>query len=135
MMLVKNYMDRSPIHGQGVFAAEWIAKGTRVWEVTPGFDLLMPKATLQLLPDIQRDFMAHFGYVECATGQLVLCMDHARFMNFSARPNVARPTDWHGDPLDLQLALRDIEPGEELLFAVTEDLDAELKIGSQLYRT
>ena len=35
MMLVRNYIDKSPIHGVGVFAGEFIPKGTCIWELTP----------------------------------------------------------------------------------------------------
>ena len=38
MLLVKTYLDRSPIHGLGVFAAEFIRKGTRVWRFVESFD-------------------------------------------------------------------------------------------------
>ena len=31
MLLVKTYLDRSPIHGLGVYAAERIRKGTKIW--------------------------------------------------------------------------------------------------------
>ena len=38
MLLVKTYLDKSPIHGIGVFAAERIPKGTKIWRFVDGFD-------------------------------------------------------------------------------------------------
>ena len=39
MLLVRTYLDRSALHGIGVFAAELISATTVVWRFTPGFDL------------------------------------------------------------------------------------------------
>lgn len=49
MLLVRVRVDRSPIHGLGVFAAEPIARGTDVWRFTPGFDLEAHPALLYTL--------------------------------------------------------------------------------------
>src|SRR6185312_11978 len=38
MLLVKTYLDKSAIHGLGVFAAERIRKETKIWRFVYGFD-------------------------------------------------------------------------------------------------
>ena len=38
MLLVKTYLDKSSIHGLGVFASQVIRKGTKVWRFVDGFD-------------------------------------------------------------------------------------------------
>ena len=41
MLLVRTYLDRSAIHGIGLFAAERIPKGTVLWRLEPSIDLLL----------------------------------------------------------------------------------------------
>jgi len=41
MLLIKTYLDKSPIHGIGVFAGEFIKKGTQVWEFNPLIDIIL----------------------------------------------------------------------------------------------
>ena len=38
MLLVKTYLDKSRIHGLGVFAAQPICKGAKIWRFVYGFD-------------------------------------------------------------------------------------------------
>ena len=38
MLLVPVRVDRSSIHGMGIFALQPIKKNTRVWQFTPGFE-------------------------------------------------------------------------------------------------
>ena len=41
MLLVKTYLDKSLIHGVGVFADEFIKKGTLMWEFNPLIDVVL----------------------------------------------------------------------------------------------
>ena len=38
-MTVKTIIKESDIHGIGLFADEFIPKGTKIWEFTPNFDI------------------------------------------------------------------------------------------------
>lgn len=38
MLLIKTKLELSKIHGVGLFADEFIAKGTKIWEYRPNFD-------------------------------------------------------------------------------------------------
>ena len=64
MMLVRNYVGRSPIDGFGVFAGEFIPKGTMVWEFTEGCDQVYSDEILAALSPVQRDVILYYGYVE-----------------------------------------------------------------------
>ncbi len=88
MLLVKTYLDRSAIHGIGLFAGERIRKGTVIWRRSPEIDLLLT-----------------------ALGKFVLCGDDARFFNHADAPNCHDIPDEGGGPT---VAARDIEAGEEL---------------------
>jgi uncharacterized protein len=66
MLLVKTYVDRSAIHGLGVFAAEFIRKGTKIWRFVEGFDRAYSPKEFARLPKAARDFLKDYGYrVSC----------------------------------------------------------------------
>jgi SET domain-containing protein len=47
MLLVKTRLDRSQISGIGLYADEFIPKGTIIWRFTPGLDLKLNQEQLQ----------------------------------------------------------------------------------------
>lgn len=109
MMIVPNYVGPSAIEGVGVFAAEPIAAGAAIWELSDDLDLLLTRQQLTRLPALQRDFIERYGYPHMSQPQLtVLEFDNGRFMNHSATPNTdfTRP--------EIGYAIRDIAIGEEL---------------------
>lgn len=112
MLLVRTTLGPSKIHGLGVFAAEPIAKGTIVWSFTPGFDLERDPADVEAQPELLRERLLHYGYVDKHLSRYVLCCDDARFLNHSEEPNLVsdRSTSRHG----VDRAARDIAIGEEL---------------------
>ncbi|MBL9009305.1 MAG: SET domain-containing protein [Myxococcales bacterium] len=118
MLLVKTYIDKSPVHGLGLFAAEPIAKGQEVSRFVPGYDsICFPEQYAQLPPLAQR-FLRCYGFpLETLAGQLgrpvedlrggwALEVDNMRFCNHSDTPNLS--TD---GPVR---ALCDIQPGDEM---------------------
>lgn len=112
MLLVPVRVDRSPIHGLGVFADSPIARDTPIWRFTPGFDLDVDPQELDRQPSHFRRIMLHYGYIDRRLGRFILCCDDGRFMNHSETPNVRNVPG--SDPYGLDVAARDIEPGEEL---------------------
>ena len=112
MLLVHTHLAPSAIHGLGVFAAEPIARGSEVWRFTPGFDLDLDPQALEALPDHVREWLMVYGYLDPRLQRFILCCDDARFINHSATPNL-RP-EFAREPHGVDLALRDIAPGEEL---------------------
>ncbi len=129
MMLVPTYLDKSPIHGIGIFARDFIPKGTRVWQFTPDFDQVFSEEALAALPEVQREPILFYGYIEPGIEGTVLCCDNARHFNFAEDPNCGS-----GDHVFLgyisTYALRDIAAGEEMTYAVEEDADAGRKLGA-----
>ena len=112
MLLVPTRLAQSPIHGFGVFALAPIAKGAPVWRFAKGLDMEFDAGIVETLPAHVRTFFAHYGYLDRNVKRIILCFDDARFVNHSAAPNVA--TDYAKDPYGVDVALRDIEAGEEL---------------------
>jgi SET domain-containing protein len=112
VFLIKTTLRDSSIHGLGVFAGEFIKKGTVIWRFMPPFDQAISVADIDASCDIIKGYMNRFGHQSPVFGYWILCGDNARFMNHSKEPNT------HGIYTDLKenfdIAGRDIEVGEEL---------------------
>lgn len=89
--------------GFGVFATEPIPKGTITWALDP-LDRLLDDVQL---PAAYRPLLDKYTY-RMATGQRLLAWDLCRYMNHSCEANTFSPG------LDLEIAVRDVEPGEQL---------------------
>lgn len=114
MMLVQARKSQSPIHGIGLFAAEFIAEGTPTWRFIAGIDQAIHPDVVERVPPASRSAFLTYAYLDIRTGLYVLCADDARFMNHSDEPNVRG--DYGLDPVfGVDVAARDIQPGEELL--------------------
>lgn len=111
MLLVKTYLDRSTIHGIGLFAGEPIPKGTVVWRRSPDIDVLLEPEQLDRLHPASREQIEKYTYLDHALRKLVLCGDDARFFNHSEAPNCHDFPDPDGGTT---VAARDIAAGEEL---------------------
>jgi SET domain-containing protein len=112
--LVRTRLAPSPIQGLGVFAAETIAKGTVVWRFDPAIDRTYTEEEVAALIGQARDFLARYAYLDDRLGLYVLCGDDARFVNHSSEPNVTGDYPANGPREGVDLAARDIEPGEEI---------------------
>lgn len=91
--------------GYGVFATRRILKGTFTW-VRDDLDQIVPPGFDARLPPLLAALLHKYSYLE-PRGR-VLCWDHARFINHSCDAN-CRSTGF-----DLEVAIRDIEPGEQI---------------------
>ncbi|MCB1231773.1 MAG: SET domain-containing protein [Verrucomicrobiae bacterium] len=92
--------------GHGVVATRSIPKGTVTW-VRDRLDREFTSAEVTSFDDAHREVVERYSYRN-ATGHYVFCWDHTRFMNHSFDPTCL-PT-----PFGLEIAIRDIEAGEEL---------------------
>jgi SET domain-containing protein len=113
MLKVRTYLDRSPIHGIGLFSNQKIMAGSMVWEFNPAVDLVYSLEQWDLLKAsiAAQSFvnLIRLSYKE--KGFIVLCMDNAQFMNHSEiHDNVV-----HGVSKSKMHAVRNIARGEELL--------------------
>ena len=112
MLLVRTAVERSPIHGLGLFAAEDIAAGTVVWSLDPFLDRVIPAEALQGYPDHVRDYLEHYCEYFPETAELVLSGDGDRYTNHSDDPNTA--VRGRNAPDAEVVAVRDIREGEEI---------------------
>jgi SET domain-containing protein len=105
MLLVKTYLDKSPIHGLGVFAGEFIRKGKKIWRFVEGFDRVYSLKEFAKLPKAAQDFIRFHGYR--VDGEILLTVDHDRHINHSEDAN----TFWQNG---YSIARRDIPKGTEI---------------------
>jgi SET domain-containing protein len=112
MLLVRTYLDRSALHGIGVYAAELISAATVVWRFTPGFDLDLDPALIAAQPPNFRERLLHYGYIDPRLDRYILCCDDARFLNHSDDPNLE--SDFTRERHGVDIAIRDIAAGEEM---------------------
>ena len=96
----------NPEIGHGVFATALIPQGTVVW-VQDALDReISPDEVARFAPELQ-ERLSKYCYRNNA-GHYVLCWDHNRYINHSFTSNCMM-TAYH-----MELAVRDIQPGEEL---------------------
>jgi SET domain-containing protein len=105
---VKTYLDKSNLHGIGLFAGEFITKGQLVWQHDPLIDGWLPSLHNYAYDDITRE---NFNYMYCYDKDLdkiIHFADNVRFINHNSEPNLTAPTKY------IHYAAIDITPGEEL---------------------
>jgi len=112
MMTVKTKLGISKIHGIGLFADQFIPKGTIVWEFTPKLDIELSEELLVRLPKMAMEYYKKHCYRSPKTGKYILCFDDTKFINHSENPNCADIANLMEESPDI--ALRDIEPEEEI---------------------
>ncbi len=124
MLLIKTKIGPSKIEGIGLFADEFIAKGTMVQKFQPGFDLVISENEISKLSEPAREQFLKYAYKN-KTGNYILCFDNTRFLNHSDNPNLISD-----DPdEEVDFAARDIQAGEELTVNYKDfDLDFDYKM-------
>ncbi|MFT5141974.1 MAG: hypothetical protein ACI80V_001609 [Rhodothermales bacterium] len=92
--------------GHGVVATQHIPKGTVTWILDRLDRVFLPQEVEDLGPDYQ-DLIDTYAFRN-NIGEYVLCWDNARYVNHSFRSNCLTTA------YDFELAIRDIEAGEQL---------------------
>lgn len=92
--------------GYGVFATKFIPKGTIVWALDDLDQVLDPDYVEKLDP-LRKEDVRKYSFKN-QFGKYILCWDKARYVNHSFHATCV------GTMYDLELAARDIQPGEEL---------------------
>lgn len=109
MLLISTSVAPSAIEGLGVFADEYVSRGSLIWKLNPKFDIFVNEMELGALPRHMQSYLARYSYphLELA-GYRVIDVDNGKYMNHSLTPN----TDFR--IFDEGYALVDIAPGDEI---------------------
>ncbi len=128
MLLINTRVRSSAIYGLGLFAVDFVPRGTPIWRFQAGFDHDFPPGEVAALPAVAQAHLRWFAFVSRGDGHFILSGDHACFMNHAAAPNTGAPPA-ASSPVTT-VALCDIAPGEELTCSYFEfDADASRKLG------
>jgi uncharacterized protein len=92
--------------GYGVVATKFIPKGTITW-VLDKLDRIFTGEQVQQMDPLYQEMLDKYTYRN-PEGNYVLCWDNARFVNHSSNSNCITTA------YDFEIAIRDIQPGEEL---------------------
>ncbi|TAK04710.1 SET domain-containing protein-lysine N-methyltransferase [Patescibacteria group bacterium] len=110
MLFVKTRLEKSPVHGIGLFADQRVAKGSLVYKMSSNLDVDISDADFQKLDVFSQKQIRHYGYFNDGTWHLAF--DDIRFCNHADVGNITVDA---GAPEYRLVAVRDIEAGEELL--------------------
>ena len=123
MLEVRTKLGQSGIHGTGLFAAESIVTGTRVWIFDPGVDIRFSKKRLLSYPKPALEWFYHNMWLGKISHSYCMHGDDARFINSSDEPNLVVSHDPAVSNEYIAHAGRDIIKGEELTWCYP-DFDA-----------
>ncbi|MEI7732043.1 MAG: SET domain-containing protein [Verrucomicrobiota bacterium] len=129
MMLAKTQVAPSGIHGMGLFAVEFIPRGTPIWRFQPGFDQEFTPEQFDRLPPEAQAHLHWFAFFSRENGRAILSGDHACFMNHASQPNTGALPE--AALAITTVALREIAAGEEITCDYYAfDAKAAAKLGS-----
>ncbi|MGJ8666633.1 MAG: SET domain-containing protein [Patiriisocius sp.] len=92
--------------GHGVVATQFIPAGTITW-VLDKLDREFTIEQFKEFDDLYKEVLNTYSYRN-SKGNYVLCWDHGRFVNHSFKSNCLSTA------YDFEIAIRDIQPGEQL---------------------
>ena len=114
MLLVKTKIRESKIHGIGLFADEFITKGTVVWRFTPGFDQRFTREQIASFPDLLQIYVYTYCWRSKKNGLYCFSADNGKHFNHSKNSNVL--SKYHDDEEEVvTVAVKDIGVGEEMV--------------------
>jgi uncharacterized protein len=109
MLLINTTLKKSLKHGIGLFADQFIPKGTMTWKYHPNFDPSFTRKEVAKMPKPGQKQLWNYHFYDKKQDRYVWCLDDLRFINHDEkRPNIH-------STLYRDVALRDIKKGEELL--------------------
>ncbi len=115
MLLIKTKIGKSNVEGIGLFADQFIPKGTVTWKFDPRFDIYFEPSDVEKMSELQKDLIMHFAYLSKKSGKYVYSIDNTRFTNHSTSPNIVEDEkSSQGDAEICTVATRDIQIGEEI---------------------
>ena len=125
-MHISYKLDRSPIHGIGLFTAEDVAKGQLIYTASPVIDMDITDDQFKSLSATEKKEIQYWGFFDEPSQCWHVDFDVSKFINHAYDGTVTQD-ERHDDAY--LVATRDIKAGEELTqnyleFESVEDLVA-----------
>src|SRR3989338_2233288 len=115
MLLVKTKIGQSKIHGIGLFADQFILKGTILWKFTPGFDQKFTREQILNFPELLQIYICKYAWKSKINGLYYFSSDNGKYFNHSDDPNtLTEDNDNEEEREGITIAIKDIHVGEEL---------------------
>ncbi len=111
MLLINTKLGTSRKHGIGLFANQFIPKGTKTWEYITWFDHSYTAEELDQMSEFARRQVLWYAYFDTTIQKFVLPADDQRFINHSSDP---KDINIDSTP-DFDIAICDINIGDELI--------------------
>lgn len=111
MLKVRTKLGSSTIAGTGLFADQFIAKDTIIWQYSDMHDKFYTQSEFDKIEGLDKEFLNTYCFR--FNNIYYLCIDNSRFFNHSDTPN-CYSSEFNLGSLGYTRALRDIEIGEEL---------------------
>lgn len=87
MLLVKTYLDKSKIHGIGLYAGQFIPKGKAIYRRSNDLDINLSRKQFSKLDHYSRKQIQHYGHLS-KNNKWHLAFDDIRFCNHSKNSNI-----------------------------------------------
>lgn len=114
MLLIKTKIRESKIHGIGLFADQFIPKGTEIWKFTPGFDQKFTREQILSFPDLLQIYIYKYSWRSKKSKLYIFSADNGKYFNHSDNPNALSEYRDNEEEV-VTVATKDIEIGEEIL--------------------
>jgi SET domain-containing protein len=131
MLYIKTKIQPSEIHGIGVFADEFIPKGTIIWKFTSGFDVKFTREQILDFPELLQIYIYKYSWKGTKSKLYCFSSDNGKYFNHSNNPNTLSKYQDNEEEV-ITTAVRDIQVDEELTdnyssFEADEDNDNVLE--------
>jgi len=113
MLFVKTKVLPSKIQGLGLFADEFIPKGTIIWKFTPELDLKFTKEQISKFPRQIQEYLEVYCWLSKKSGLYCFSSDNGKYFNHSKNPN-SLSAYYKNEEEVVTKAIRDIQKGEEI---------------------
>jgi len=113
MLFVKTKVCPSKIHGLGLFADEFIPKGTIIWKFSQGFDLKFTKREIKKFPKQIQEYLEVYCWLSKKGDKYCFSSDNGKYFNHSKNPN-SLSAYYEDEEEVVTKAIRDIQKGEEI---------------------
>lgn len=113
MLFIKTKVLPSKIQGLGLFADEFIPKGTIIWKFTPEFDLKFTKKQIKKFPKQVQEYLETYCWLSKKSDNYCFSSDNGKYFNHSKNPN-SLSAYYENEEEVVTKAIRDIQKGEEI---------------------